>query len=191
MTLKNKPLTELDEADLQDLVQREVSEGREIEYKSQLPGTSDSEKREFLSDVSSFANCVGGDLIFGIREEQGVPVDIMGVQPGDLDSEKLRFENLLRDGVEPRIVPSVAIQHLALANSKVVMIVRSPRSLANPHAVTLGRSLRFYSRNSAGKYPLDLGEVRNAFLGGQELATRLRNFRLERIGLITGNQAPN
>lgn len=54
------------EADLLALISNAVSEGRTIDYKRELPGNSDGEKKEFLADVSSFANTSGGDLIFGL-----------------------------------------------------------------------------------------------------------------------------
>jgi predicted HTH transcriptional regulator len=65
----NPPLDLIDETILQTLVSNKVAEGKKIEYKQALPGNSDSEKKEFLADVSSFANAIGGDLIFGVEEE--------------------------------------------------------------------------------------------------------------------------
>jgi hypothetical protein len=43
------------ERDLQSLVENGVAEGILFDYKGELYGASDSEKREFLKDVSSFA----------------------------------------------------------------------------------------------------------------------------------------
>jgi hypothetical protein len=43
-----------------------VAEGRQLDYKEQLPISSDDDKREFLGDVTSFANTAGGDLIYGV-----------------------------------------------------------------------------------------------------------------------------
>lgn len=57
-----------------------VSEGRTIDYKRELPGNSDGDKKEFLADVSSFANTSGGDLILGVDENAGVPIQITGFQ---------------------------------------------------------------------------------------------------------------
>jgi predicted HTH transcriptional regulator len=65
MQLTNKPLETLVESDLQSLVDDEVREVKTVEYKRSLPGNSDSEKKEFLADVSSFANAAGGHLICG------------------------------------------------------------------------------------------------------------------------------
>jgi predicted HTH transcriptional regulator len=79
--LFNKPLTEIEESDLQMLVDNTVREGREVEYKQVLTIQEDDQKQEFLNDVSSFANTTGGYLIYGIREskeDKGKPVEVCG-----------------------------------------------------------------------------------------------------------------
>ncbi len=45
-----------------------VAESRSLDYKAALPSGGDEGKREFLCDVSSFANTVGGCLIYGVTE---------------------------------------------------------------------------------------------------------------------------
>src|SRR5438132_13352642 len=87
-----------------------VSEGRTIEYKERLPGGSDEDTREFLADVSSFANAGGGDLIYGIREQRdkdgkttGIPGAAVGLAGINADVQARRFENVIRDGLDPRI----------------------------------------------------------------------------------------
>ena len=69
-----------DKSDLQNLIDHQVREGKVIEYKRDLYGNTDSEKKEFLADVSSFANTVGGDLIIGMDEEEALPIEI-GANP--------------------------------------------------------------------------------------------------------------
>ncbi len=78
MPFINKPLEAIEESDLQNLVVERVREIKTIEYKQSLPGNSDGEKKEFLYDVSSFANAAGGDLIYGIKAEDGVASDDFG-----------------------------------------------------------------------------------------------------------------
>jgi len=97
-----KPSNEITEADIQEIKANGVPEGNDIEYKRELPGTSDEQKREFLADVSSFANTGGGDIIYGVAENQGVITEIAGLSSCDFDVEILRLENLMRDGVAPR-----------------------------------------------------------------------------------------
>ncbi|MBI4830971.1 MAG: ATP-binding protein [Candidatus Lindowbacteria bacterium] len=84
-----RDLGSLQEYDLQELVQNKVPEGKNIEYKRMLPANSDDNKKEFLADVSSFANASGGHLLYGIRAESGIPAEIIGLK-GVPDNEKLR-----------------------------------------------------------------------------------------------------
>jgi hypothetical protein len=64
------------------------------------------------------------------------------------------------------------------------------RSWAAPHMLTFRGHSRFYSRTSAGKYPLDVSEIRAAFVGSEAARTQLRSFRLERLARITANDGP-
>jgi predicted HTH transcriptional regulator len=86
MAIANKPLSSITESDLLDLIANQVAEGKMIDYKLTLPGNSDDEKREFLADVSSFANTVGGHLILGVDENQGIASNLAGIN--ELDSDK-------------------------------------------------------------------------------------------------------
>ncbi len=76
-----KNVNEITENDLQELIDNSVSENKTLEYKQSLPGNLDADKKEFLSDISSFSNASGGDLIFGITEdrEKGIPKKLEGL----------------------------------------------------------------------------------------------------------------
>ncbi|MBC8273364.1 MAG: ATP-binding protein [Chloroflexi bacterium] len=189
MSLSDKQLESIEENDLQTLVDNRVRERKTIEYKKSLPGHSDRDKQEFLADVSSFANAAGGHLIFGIREEGGEPVELCGLQIADPDAEILRLENLIRDSIEPRI-PGVYMWPVPLEMLGVAVIVRIARSWALPHVVKFRKHWRFYSRNSAGKYPLDVSELRAAFALSQTTAERIRSFRTERLSKIVAGETP-
>ena len=82
-----------------------------------------------VKDVSSFANAAGGDLIFGLRQEDGIPREICGIEVQNIDDEKLRIENMLRDGIEPRI-PGISIREIT-ESDKEILIVRIPKSWAS------------------------------------------------------------
>ena len=66
----SKNIDQIIENDLKALIDNSVLEGKTIEYKQSLPSNSDSDKKEFLADISSFANASGGDLIYGIIENR-------------------------------------------------------------------------------------------------------------------------
>lgn len=185
----NKPLETITETDLQSLVDNQVPEGKTIEYKESLPGNADSDKKEFLADVSSFANAAGGNLIYGIREDGGLPVEVAGLQGIDVDAEKLRLDNMVRDGLKPRI-PGVSIKDVPLQSGAVVLIIRVPRSWAAPHMIIFKSNGKFYARHSAGKAQLDVDELRSAFVLSETRAERIRSFRADRLAKIVAGETP-
>lgn len=185
----NKQLESIEESDLQELVDNKVAEGKTIEYKQSLPSNSDREKKEFLADVSSFANAAGGHLIYGVKEEAGAPVEICGLRDINPDDQILRLESSIRNGIAPRI-PGVSTRAISLRALRVAMIIRIPKSWALPHMVTFKGHSKFYSRNSAGKYPLDVSELRVLFALSETTAERIRNFRVERLSKIVAGETP-
>jgi hypothetical protein len=189
MSLRGKPLDQIEESDLQALVDNEVSERKYLEYKQCLPGSSDTEKKEFLADVTSFANAAGGHLIYGMREKDGVAAEVCGVSSTNKDHEKQRLESMMRDGVQPRI-PGYALECVDLEKKGFLITIGIPRSWASPHRVTFKGHDKFYSRNSAGKYPMDVPELRAAFLLSETAAERIRNFREARLARIVAGETP-
>lgn len=183
-----KTLSEVAEADLAALIGNGVAEGRTIDYKRALPGNSDADKKEFLADASSFANSGGGDLVFGMGETAGLPVRIMGVQATDLDLEIRRLDSILAAGVSPRI--RYALRVVVTAAGQRVVVMRVERSWIGPHRVVFQQHDKFYGRNSAGKYPLDVNELRAAFTLSNTATERIRSFRTDRIIALSNNQTP-
>ncbi len=182
--------------DIDALITNGVSEGRSLEYKEQLPGESGDEKREFLADASSFANAGSGDLIYGIREHRdangkatGTAEAAEGLRDINADAQERRLENLLRDGIDPRI-PSVRVKHIDGFAAGPVIILRLPKSWASPHVVRFKNLSRFFSRTSAGKYQLDVREIRAAVLASETLGERISAFRSDRAGRILTGEAP-
>ena len=102
MAFEGKTLESIEAADILALHENAVAEGKTLEYKRDLPGGVDEQKREFLADVSSLANAAGGHLVFGIEESEGVPASVPGIEGIDPDAETLRLENIIRDGISPR-----------------------------------------------------------------------------------------
>jgi predicted HTH transcriptional regulator len=70
---------EYDESYIKSLFENKIIESRMIEYKKKLPGNSDGDKKEFLADISSFANSVGGTIFYGIKEKAGIPSEPIGI----------------------------------------------------------------------------------------------------------------
>jgi hypothetical protein len=193
-----KNFKEIIKADIDFLIDNKIGESKTLEYKQKLPGPKDSDKKEFLADISSFANASGGDIIFGIKEEvdkkgkkTGKPETIVPIQDMTSDEAKLQIENLIRSGIEPRIRVHVKeITGYGEGNRGFIIIIRIPQSFASPHMVIFNTMSRFYSRNSAGKYPLDVDEIRNSFLATASQAERIRSFVQNRLSKIMADETP-
>jgi hypothetical protein len=183
-----KPIGAIEESDLTALISNGVREGRTIEYKRDLPGNSDGDKKEFLGDASSFANTSGGDLIFGIDESEGLPSQVAGVQSPDNDAVIRRLESILASGLDPRI--RYALKPVECADGRRVFVIRVERSWNGPHRVVFQGSDKFFGRNAAGKYPLDVNELRAAFNLSKTAVERIRAFRADRLIALSNNETP-
>lgn len=183
------PLSDLAKRDVEALLTEQTPEGRSLEYKRDLALESDSSKREFAKDVSSFANGSGGFLVIGVEEKQGAPVNILGVECPDWDKLQQRIENVLRDRLDPR-VQRVGIHKVDGFERGPVVILHIPKSWIGPHMVSFTGQTHFYSRNSSGVHPLDVREIGNAFRHGTEQSENLRRFRDSRIGIVLSGETP-
>jgi len=189
MPLPSKPLDQIVEDDLLAMTKAGEAESKIIDYKAALPGNADSERKEFLYDVSSFANASGGHLVFGMKAQDGIPTELSGIEKLSADAEKLRLHNMVQSGIQPGI-PGVEVQDVKLKDGKSALLVRIPRSWASPHMVTFQAASRFYSRNSAGKYPLDVSEIRAAFLLSETISDRIRELRSSRLAAVLASETP-
>lgn len=175
--------------DLHQLVEQSVSEGRSLEFKRELPNGTDAGVKEFLADVTSLANAQGGDLVFGIEDTGGVASALTPLAVVDPDAAILRLENMLRDGVEPRLA-NVRSKWIPLASGGGALVLRISSSMAAPHRIKFKNSGRFYARNSRGKYEMDTHELRAAFNGSEQIPLRLRELHAGAVQFAEGRDMP-
>ena len=189
MPLFGRPLESITEQDLRRLIDDEVVEGKSIDYKLELHLERGDDKKEFLADVTSFANTVGGHLLIGVRPDGDRAKELLGIKmtPEEQDRTKQQIENLLRDSIDPRL-PPVQQRFIPLASGKHVLVLRIGQSWAGPHMVKT--SSKFFARNSAGKFNLDTQQLRAAFAATDDLGRRMGAWRTERIGRILASEAP-
>ena len=185
----DKPIADITADDIQHLVDEGTPEKRTLEFKAELPGTKDSEKKEFLADVSSFANAAGGDLIYGVEAPDGRATAAPGVTAQNVEAALLRLDQMIRSGISPRIVGFQIHAVPSLGNGPAI-VIRISRSWQGPHIVSYQQHFRFFSRNAAGKFPMDVSDIRAAVLNVGSTEERIRMFRTDRLARIAAAETP-
>ena len=189
MEIIYKSIEEIALSDLNELIENQVTENQYIDYKECPYGNN----KELLNDISSFANANGGLILIGLEEEldaegknTGIPKALIGIDD-NVDQLKLKYESIIRDGTQPRII-GMQMAAVNLEDGKKIFIMKIPNSLNSPHMITIQGSQRFYIRNSAGKHPMNISEIRTGFLSGANIERKINNFIIERLANIKINQ---
>ena len=184
MIFRGKKLIDLQEHDLQRLVDDQVQERDTVEYKRDMYGNSDADKREMLKDISSMANHRGGYLLIGIDEdEDGIPTDVVGIDPGN---HVERITSSCLDNIDKRVV-GLEIKDIPLSNGRVVIVASIPESLNAPHMITHPGVNQFWKRHGRQKDKMTIDEIGGAFDRRLSNLNRLDRFLLTRKAQILEN----
>jgi len=182
MYLTAQQVLALTEETLRKFLSLGVPEGLYLDYKEGLSGTSEKDaKREFLKDVTAFANAAGGHLFLGVKEpSEGVSVEsqLVGLDNGDAVAQDL--ERLASTAIDPRI-PGLRIVRVPLANGRSCVAIHIPPSLSRPHMVNYAGHRSFYVRHSESSFPMTTHEVREAVLTSSSAEARARLFVERRL----------
>ncbi len=175
-------LKDLNEQIIHEFYTQHSVESTRFDYKRELGDIrNERNKISFLRDITSFANTDGGDLIFGIDEQDG----IVGIDETEVDARLLQIESIIRDNTDPPI-PGVQIQFVPASNSKYLLVIRIPKSYIRPHRVSKNGN-DFYARGVSGNYPIKMPQLRNLFLTGDEVRKDISRLLSERVQAILSN----
>jgi hypothetical protein len=189
MSLLSIPLGNIVEEDIRRLIALEIPESPTLDFKQATYGDRQDDKTEFLADVSSFANTIGGDLVIGVAEAKGELSASITPFTGDCDAEKRRLEQIALSGLEPRI-SNLQIHSVSISSGGNVIIVRIPQSFNPPHRIIVRESNRFWARAGTTKYQPNVEQLRRLFNQGSDLAERVRRFQTGRLLTIAAGDAP-
>jgi len=177
MQLTAQQVLALTEDTLRKFLDLGVPEGLYLDYKEGLSKSTEKDaKREFLKDVTAFANAAGGHLFLGVKEPaDGVSVEsqLVGIDEGDVLAQDL--ERLASTSIDPRI-PDLRMVPVPLANGKSCIAVHIPPSLSRPHMVNYAGHRSFYVRHSESSFPMTTHEVREAVLTSSSSEARARIY---------------
>lgn len=184
-------MSKLTKAEIDLLVAGNADESKTLEFKSAMYSDSKDGTKEFLKDVTAFANSQGGLLLIGISEQRSED-GIVSATSADgvdvsLDQFKQKYENKLRDNCDPPL-NSVNIYGVEGFPQGRVIVLDIPRSWIGPHRVRISEQSYFYLRTSSKAEPMDSREIRQSFQVADSLTERIKRWRAERVGLISVGQ---
>lgn len=185
-----RPLDQITLDDIEALVRFQRSESRTLDFKEAFPSGGHKGVRDFLADVTAFANTDGGDIIIGVREDKnGVAAEVVGIDPNGLDQELRRIDDQLRSLVDPS-VPSFKVRELQQPDGNSVLVMRVGASLIAPHRVAYDKSSRFYRRANRSNFEMNTAEIRQAFAASRDYPDRIRDLHQKAVAAIQGSDMP-
>lgn len=147
------------ENDLLDMIRMGAKESLTLDYKQSASlDKSDKKKDELCKDVSAFANSAGGVIVYGMVENNHLPIALDdGYDPTDIDREFI--ENVINSKIQRRI-GGIRINQVALSGQqgRVAYVVSVPPSTMAPH---IAPDKRFYKRFNFSSVPMEEYEIRD------------------------------
>lgn len=116
--------------DLQSLIDNEIEESTELEYKSSFATENPKWKNELAKDVSAMANANGGTIVYGIRQKEGghghaIPGELLPIPYTEMSKDKL--SQVLSSIIQP-IIDNIEITVIPKDENGGFFIVEIPQS---------------------------------------------------------------
>lgn len=187
----SKPADQISIGDIESLIDSQVPESEQIEFKESLPAKKgntdpwmegknigDRAKNEILEEVVAFANAYGGVCLLGIKESSTKPPVAAEISPIPRCAELAeRLKLVFRDCVEPQL-PQIEIIPIKTDDESGVIIVRVGQSRLAPHRVT--RTLVCPIRQSDRCEKMTMRQIQDLTLNISRGLERLKERLLER-----------
>jgi len=155
------------EKDIQELVDTDVAESQELDYKEcRALQNTDGKKNDLSKHVSAFANAGGGTIIYGVIEKNRKPDKIdQGYDQDDISREWL--DNVITSRIHPKI-DNVKINPIELSTGKYIYLVYVPQGQAAHQA----HDKKYYKRHNFKSEPMWDYEIK-------DIQNRVRHPSLE------------
>ncbi|MFX0135238.1 MAG: helix-turn-helix domain-containing protein [Candidatus Hodarchaeota archaeon] len=154
MLITPERFNEVNQDFFESLIENGIEENIHLDYKEQLGSNA-----EIAKDLSSFANNDGGIIIYGMREVNNKPTEIIPLNQPNL---REKIDQIARNGIDPsldiRILPvDVNIE----GNEGQIFLIYIPRKYPILHqAVTRGK---YYKRTEFTSSQMSNFEIETAF----------------------------
>lgn len=139
-------------------------------------------RAEFRKDVCSFANALGGFLIYGIKEDgRAVPHELIGISI--LDNNKELFENTIKNAlqtIQPRI-PRYELSFISYEGRFVVILYIHHDFYAPYIFLENNQDYRVYKRVGNSAKVVTYLELKTMFTQSLSFEKEVESFRKQRI----------
>ncbi len=159
--LFGRPLAQVDAHALQALVTGAVREDTDLDYKEQLYGNADADKRDLAGDVAAMANTIGGVIVLGVAEVDGAPTKLKPMAQSEAEELRMRQTVTSLVAPAPRLTIHRILEHSGVATG--FYLISIPRSPDAPHAVRVNDALKYPRRDGARTRWLSESEVADAY----------------------------
>jgi hypothetical protein len=183
----NKKIEEITYDDIMELINLQIPEDKQLEYKCELNLNNDRNKLKLLKEIIAFANTQGGYIVVGISDnkenvKQYAAVGFKIDESEDVFKQKL--QNIIEMSTEPQLknVESRLIKDNT--GNLQFLIIRVYESIQKPHRIKNERNTGFYLRTMTGVSPMDVNDLRTAFCYGNDLKSMLRKYEEESLSTI-------
>lgn len=158
--------------DIDKLIATQTQESLHLDYKDSR-AIDRSKKAEISKDVSAFANSDGGVIIYGVIEQDHLPVARdNGVDHNQYSREWL--EQVINSNITPRI-EGVQIIPIPVSNNNSIYVIGIPKTFRGPHQAA---DKKYYKRFNFQSEPMEDYEI-NDIRSRQNSVPSLITFRPE------------
>ena len=150
MVLGNKPISEIVDQDLINLIDNREEETSSIEFKREhyegYSNTSENYKREICKDVTAMANAEGGYILIGVEAEDEIAQRFHDIPEADKKADSIY--DICRKIITPSIIGlEVKPYKLSLQDEIFnLIIIHIPFSENRPHGFNSRGTLNFVKR---------------------------------------------
>jgi len=129
----NKKIQDIDKNDLDSLINRSISEGWYIEYKSNYPSSNGNlDNQKIAKSISSFANTKGGWIFWGIESDKyNRPTNVCGLDISKFNNFQDQISQIISSNINP--IPIFHFKQIDLEKDKIVLIIQVEESPIPPY----------------------------------------------------------
>lgn len=144
--------------DLDQLIKDHVQEDLHLDYKESL-ALDKGKKGEIGKDISAFANSDGGVLIYGIVEDNNLPLKRDGGAEHSTYSREW-LDQVISSNVTPR-VEGIVISPIQITDERSYYVVEIPKSFRGPHQAPDKKYYRRFNFMNVPMEDYEISDVRN------------------------------